>query len=206
MAEYDIYSLLVMMTVISFLGFLLENIWLLATKGFADNRNMSLPFLLGYGMLVVGLYVLIGTPQTFDADRLTIFKALGINGYAAYFILCFVLVSLCEIILGVFVERFFGFEYWNYTRIPLHFTKYTSVPTSTGFAIIITLFMGKCFPSIMELINKLPHEAVKFIGVTFTAMMTIDFIISFRKMYKTKSLNTIWRKELSDSKLRFKAG
>ena len=49
---YDIYSLGIMVAVISFLGFCLENLWLAATKGFIDNRNMHLPFLMGYGVFV----------------------------------------------------------------------------------------------------------------------------------------------------------
>ncbi|MBQ5332468.1 MAG: hypothetical protein J6K92_04325, partial [Oscillospiraceae bacterium] len=60
---YDIYSLGIMLALISFLGFLLENLWLAATKGFVDNRNMRLPFLMGYGVLVTGMYLLLGTPE-----------------------------------------------------------------------------------------------------------------------------------------------
>ena len=60
--KYDIYSLGIMVAVISFLGFSLENLWLSLTKGFIDNRNMNAPFLMGYGLLVVGMYLLLGTP------------------------------------------------------------------------------------------------------------------------------------------------
>ena len=61
--KYDIYSLGIMVAVISFLGFSLENLWLSLTKGFIDNRNMNAPFLMGYGLLVVGMYLLLGTPE-----------------------------------------------------------------------------------------------------------------------------------------------
>jgi len=59
----EVTSLLILVLVIFFLGFVLENIWLACTKGYMDNRNMSLPFLLGYGLLVVGMYLLLGIPE-----------------------------------------------------------------------------------------------------------------------------------------------
>ena len=63
LGEYSIASLIIMVAVISFLGFMLENTWLVLTKGFFDNRNMTFPFLLGYGLLVVGMYMIVGTPE-----------------------------------------------------------------------------------------------------------------------------------------------
>jgi hypothetical protein len=44
--SYSLQDILIMIAGVSFLGFCLENIWLLLRKGYVDNRNMSLPFLL----------------------------------------------------------------------------------------------------------------------------------------------------------------
>ena len=51
--------LMIMIAIISFLGFLLENAWLAIRKGFIDNRNMFAPFLVGYGLAVADLCSLI---------------------------------------------------------------------------------------------------------------------------------------------------
>lgn len=40
-----IYALCMIMVIISFLGFVVENIWIAGTKGFMDNRGIFLPFL-----------------------------------------------------------------------------------------------------------------------------------------------------------------
>ena len=128
---YSIYSLFMMVAVISFLGFCLEDTWLSLTKGYIDNRNMNLPFLLGYGLLVVGIYIIIGIPERIVFLGKPIFPKSKFRRYLLYFMCMMVIVSLGEILLGTFVEKMFGFEYWNYTRIPMHITKYTSVPTST---------------------------------------------------------------------------
>ena len=47
-----------MIILISFVGFLVENIWNLLTSGQIDNRNMHLPFILGYGLAILGVYLL----------------------------------------------------------------------------------------------------------------------------------------------------
>lgn len=198
--QYDIYSLTLAAAVISFLGFTLENIWLALRKGYMDNRNMTLPFLLGYGLLVTGIYAVIGTPE--ELHIVIPPKTPTQLKYVIYFLLSAVIVSIGEIILGKTVEHIFGFEYWNYESLPLHITKYTSVPTSLGFAMIITLFMGRCFPRLMEFILSFDPETVQMIAIILGTALTADFIYSFAKMYKTRSLNvryTIYMSDIKDS-------
>ena len=191
--EYSICSLAIMTALISFLGFVLENIWLLCRKGYADNRNMNLPFLLGYGLLVVGMYLLIGTPESIALTSMGELRKTELPRYLLYFAFSFILVSAGEIILGKLVEKTLGFEYWNYSKIPLHITKYTSIPTSTGFALIITFFMGRIFTPVMAQISQLPEEKSKPLAIVLMTGMVIDFAVSFAKMYRTGSLNTKWR-------------
>ena len=61
----NFFELNMMFIFVSFFGFVLENIWLAITKGYIDNRNMNLPFLFGYGLVIIGFYTLIGTPENF---------------------------------------------------------------------------------------------------------------------------------------------
>ena len=88
---------------------------------------MNLPFLLGYGIAVVGMYLVLGTPKK--------------GHFLLYYSLVFLFVSLGEIALGFTVEEFCGFYYWDYTNLPMHLTRYTSFFTSLGFSALITLFM-----------------------------------------------------------------
>lgn len=183
--KYDTSSILLMTALVSFLGFWLENIWIYLTKGYMDNRNMKFPFLLGYGLAVIGIYFVFGTPENFRLTR----NQTEAQNYILYFLTAIILVSIGEIALGKFVEKFLGFEYWNYERLPLHITKYTSVPTSTGFALIITLFMGKFFTPIMQLLGQIPKPFATFLALALTVIMIHDFFASFKIMYRTKSLN-----------------
>ena len=93
--SYPLPELFAMAALVSLLGFLTENTWMLVRSGFIDNRNMNLPFLLGYGLAVVGMYLLIGTPKK--------------GHFVLYFTLVFLFVSLGEILLGFTVEKVCGF-------------------------------------------------------------------------------------------------
>lgn len=189
-----ICSLIIMIILVSFLGFIVENIWLAITKGYIDNRNMTLPFLLGYGLFIIGLYLIIGTPNTFLTTANTFLLKRPIIRKSLYFITVFLLVSTSEIILGFFTQHYFGFYYWNYERLPWHLTKYTSIPTSLGFTIIITLFMQECFLPILEFINSINTELISLISFVFFILLLIDLLKSFSKMHKTHHLNYKWRK------------
>lgn len=186
----EMTSLIIMVLLISFLGFVLENIWLALTKGYMDNRNMTMPFLLGYGLLVVGMYMLLGTPE-----KMSIFGRSISEGRTelVYFALSAVIVSAGEIVLGKIVEHFMGFEYWNYEWIPLHITRYTSVPTSLGFASIITLFMEHVFPVVMDFTKTIYSKTLSDIAVLLLFLCLVDMVSSFKKMKENNGNNQRWK-------------
>ncbi|MCR5723105.1 MAG: putative ABC transporter permease [Lachnospiraceae bacterium] len=180
--DYSFYDWCLMILVCSFIGFLIENTWLAFTKGFVDNRNMHLPFLLGYGLSVVACYTVMGLPADSPDIR--------------YFVGVFLFVSCGEIILGKAVELICGFFYWDYSRLPFHITRYTSVFTSLGFAAAITFFMRSVFPSIMEVSALLDLESFHNLEAFALIVITVDFMASFAKMHKKHGLLEIWRVDL----------
>ena len=177
--NYDLYEWSMMIVVCSFIGFLIENSWLAFTKGYIDNRNMHLPFLLGYGLSVVACYVVMGLPSDSPDPK--------------YFAGLFLFVSAGEIVLGKFVELVCGFHYWDYTRLPLHITRYTSVFTSLGFATAIIVFMRHAFPWIMDVAAILSLDSIHNLEVVALIALTVDFAVSFARMHKEHGLLNIWR-------------
>ncbi len=192
--QYDFYSVWIFIGIISFLGFCLENVWLFITKGYIDNRNMTLPFLLGYGLTLETFYIVIGTPENPHFPLFPETEKSVVQKYLLYFFVSFLAVCIGEIILGFSVEKLCKFAYWDYSKLPLHITKYTSIPTSIGFAFLITFFMGKCFPSIMRFICHIPPHWSKKIAIVLIVLMVCDFIYSFYWMYRYKRLNLRWKK------------
>ena len=177
------------------MGYLLENTWLAVTKGYIDNRNMNLPFLFGYGLLVVGMYYLFGTPDEMMFFRIPL-KVPPAVGRVLYFILAAVIVSVCEVALGTAMEKICGIEYWNYTWIPLHITKYTSVPTSVGFSLLITVFMDKYFMNILLKVAEFPEKPSFHIGLVLVLIMLNDMLICYNKMRRNHCLNIKWQKNV----------
>ena len=178
----------IMIMIISFLGFIVEEIWMLFRYSTLDNRNMFFPFLLGYGLFVVLLYHIVGIPKKIFNK----YKFDKTKSFIVYMIICFFLVSIGEILLGFFVEKTGHFYYWNYSSIPLHFTKYTSVPTSLGFALIITLFMNYAYVPLLKKIKKNDKKIPIFVIVFIMCLLVLDFNFSFKKMYNNRGRNTVW--------------
>ena len=56
----NFFALIMTAVVVGLIGFCVENIWLAFSKGFMDNRSMCLPFLFGYGIAMIAVYVLFG--------------------------------------------------------------------------------------------------------------------------------------------------
>lgn len=180
--NYSLIDYLAMICFISFLGFCQENIWMMLRKGYIDNRNMNLPFLLGYGVLVTGIYIIMGVPES--------------NHIGIYYVITFGVVSVGEILLGKIVERLCGIYYWDYTALPFHITRYTSVFTSIGFSFIITGFMRNLFIPIMDILHGEMNLNRSIVVCILMSLLIIDFIYSFGYMIKHKNFYNKWKKEI----------
>lgn len=193
MKTAEIFALCMIITIISFLGFVVENIWLAVTKGFIDNRNMCLPFLIGYGLAIIAIYLLFGTP----ANLAFLGKKIGIKNtfikILLYFLAVMVCVSVGEIVLGTIVEKTCHIYWWDYTRLPMHITRYTSIPTSMAFSLMITVFMRRFFDPLMTWFLKMDFEDLRFTSLTFMTLMIVDFVYSAVRIYKEKAMKSIWK-------------
>ncbi len=195
--KYGPYALGMLAVFASFMGFVIENVWLALTKGYIDNRNMNLPFLLGYGLAIVAFYLILGTP--YEMTALFFFWA-DMPRWAPsvlYFFCAALFVSMGELALGFATEKLCHIEYWNYSRIPLHITKYTAVPTSLGFAAMITIFMDRFFNPLMGAIQTLDKRFLRIAAPLLIAALTADYLYCYGRMMKTRSLYDRWRVQVS---------
>lgn len=192
MKKTNPYSLILVAVVVSFLGFIIENIFVGATDAKMNNRNMILPFLFGYGLAILVIYGLFGTPDSpklFTRDLAITQPKLGLLYYFGISFLC---VCIGEIVLGYAVEWGCDIIWWDYTRLPLHFTRYTSVPTSAAFAALITLFMKVFFKPLCELFSRINPNVLPFIAVSFTVILTLDMVNSLIYMISNHDTLIIW--------------
>ena len=102
--EVKSLALILIIVFVSFLGFITENTFISFRTGKIDNRNMIFPFLLGYGLAILVIYKLFGTPDT----PLLFGKEIQINipflSFLYYFVIAFLCVTVGELILGHLIE------------------------------------------------------------------------------------------------------
>ncbi len=179
---------MIMIIIISFIGFWFEDIWMVLRHGVLDNRNMYLPFLIGYGLAIVGIYYVIGTPKKLFNK----YELKTPYNFILYALLMMMIVSVGEVVLGTTVENVLGYKYWDYTKIPLHITSYTSVPTSVGFSIVITLFMNFIYDPLRLKVDKISNKIPIVIFVILIIVFILDNFFSFRQMYINGGRNMLW--------------
>ncbi len=189
-------AMCLVITVVSFLGYWVENIFVAVTDHYIDNRNMMLPFLLGYGLGMAAVYVLFGTPTSPHFLKWHLPWTNRPLNLLYHFVLVFVCVSVGECLLGLFVEKFFDITWWDYSQIPLHVTKFTSVPTSLGFTVLIMGFIQFLFEPLLRVFSRLNPKVLYTLAIVFMVVMSIDFVVTGVRMYLTGNFVRIWRVEL----------
>lgn len=118
------------------------------------------------------------------------------NHVGIYYVNTFVIVSVGEILLGKTAEKLCGIYYWDYTALPFHITRYTSVFTSIGFSLIITGFMKKLFIPIMDILHGEMDLKRSIVVCIIMSFLIADFIYSFGYMIKYKNFYYKWKKEI----------
>lgn len=187
------FALIMIAVIVSFMGFCVENIFTAFTHGFLSNKNMVLPFLWGYGLAILVLYLLFGTPQ----NPLFFGKKIHLVGkwrkYLYYFTVAFLGVSIGEIALGFATEKICNIIWWDYSIIPLHITRYTSVPTSCGFSFLIMIFMRYFFNPLLNYFSSMNPQALRVLALSLAFMLSVDMINSALYMMNHNNTLQIWR-------------
>ena len=194
---YDILNRIIpyvfVIVVASFLGFIVENAWLGIRYGYFDNRGMILPGLLGYGLAIIGVFLILGTPDHPRFLWINLYSRNIVAQFVYYVLSSTVLVSVGEIALGSFVEKHCQIEWWNYSSLPLHIGKYTSVFTSIGFGLMITIFMNSLFLSIMKWAMFINTVILKIMVIVLFILLIADFLYEAKYMMKNKRINRRWK-------------
>ena len=192
MVKISFPALIMVLVVASFIGFCVENTFICLFSGRIDNRNMVLPFLWGYGLALLAILALFGTPQ---APKL-FGREIRISGSQArtlyYFLISFLCVCIGEIILGTVIERTCSIIWWDYSALPLHITRYTSVPTSIGFATLITVFMKYVLIPLHNAFARISLPILTLLASACVLILSLDMLNSLLYMIRNKSTLKLW--------------
>lgn len=179
--NYKLVHILIMVIIMSFAGFVVENIFRFLRDGVINSRRQILPFLFAYGIAVFVLYIVVGTPKEMRFFKWKLFrknnKLSKFGKDFCYFLILFAFIFFGEIMFGTFVEAVSGIVLWDYTGIPLRFTKYTSIPTALLLAVGLLLFMRFVFEPLMRKIEKIPEKVAWIIDLALGIPIVLDWLL-----------------------------
>ena len=162
---------------------------------------MCFPFLIGYGIAMLLILLIIGTPK----KMWILGKTLWIQNKMLRILVYFLAVMLCicvgEVLLGTFVEKVCHFCWWDYSRLPLHITQYTSIPTSMMFASMVTLFMQHCLEPLFYFFVKWDYDVLRTSAIGLLGILMGDFLYNAYLMYQTRGLIDRWRIDMTGNRL-----
>ena len=194
--DYHFIYLFLMVIFGGIIGFIIECFATGISKGYIDSRFQRLPCILGYGLMILALYLLFGTPNKMRILKNEIFtnkKNLPIKHFL-YFLIVTTFIFFCEWGAGELFELLIGVGLWDYSNIPLHIGQYVCLPFALGFGAGAYVFMAFIFSPIMSLLeNKMPMNIALIIFFVIGTPVVIDFITTTVIICSGRVPRIIWR-------------
>ena len=165
--------------IVAFIGWIAENAFKLAVSGVIDSRFHLLPFISPYLLIPFAFHIALGTPNDVTFFGKKVFKNYTpktriLSNAIAYFAIC-LCVFLGELVVGNLWDILFDVQLWNYSKHPLHITKFTSVLSVLGFGTGAYLIFRFLYTPILNFIRKkISFKTAKIICLTLGVLIVID--------------------------------
>ena len=170
---------------ISFFGWCFEKIGrYIVYNSVTDRGFLTLPLCPIYGFSILIIYLVIGSPISPAVGiRCRSFYSKIMN-FIIYFILATLLITLIELVTGVFFAEVMGVSLWNYEDRFMDFFGYICLGYSLLWGGLISLFMLLVWTPLCRVVLKISRSAARALGAFCLALMTGDFI--FNLIYTLK--------------------
>ena len=162
--HYNVYQLLLLFLIYSFLGWCVEVSFVAVTTGRVVNRGfLNGPVCPIYGVGMLGALLLLEPV----ADNLVLLFFLGM-------LLC----TLVELIGGWILEKAFHTRWWDYTDKPFNLGGYVCLGFSIMWGFAVTFAVRLIHPLVFSLVCWMPHlVGWILIGVLYALFLT-DFVLT----------------------------
>ena len=149
----------------SFLGFIVETIFGILTKGVVESRKSCLfgPFCCIYGL---GAAIMIPGLQKFKKSNWGIFIAGAIEG------------SVIEYIISWIGEIIFKIKWWDYSNMPFNINGRITLTFSIFWGLLALVLMRFLNPYLERGINKLPKKWFDILTISLTIFLILDLLIT----------------------------
>ena len=181
--------LLAYFVIYSFLGFVVETIFGMLTKGVIESRKSCFygPFCCIYGL---GAAIMIPGLKKFKRSNWTLFIAGAIEG------------SVIEYVVGWIGEVIFQIKWWDYSNMPFNIHGRICILFSVFWGLLALVLIRLINPYIEILIDKIPKKIFNVTTIILTIFLLFDLLFtSFGlKVFYTRFLqeNNIEMKDQRD--------
>lgn len=195
----NVYALILSACIVAFAGFVIENVFRLFCIGVIDDRHRLFPFIAEYGIAYFAIFLLFGTPKNMRifTKKITITatnkKTAAFLQTALYFLIVFLCIGLGEITVGLTVEKTMGIKGWNFSNIPLHITRYTSIPTDFAYTSAFTVFMHLFFDNMIDALSEISPKVLKILAIVLTTTILLDSLIMLCHGMMYNKYPSYWR-------------
>lgn len=174
----------------SFLGFIIETIFGMLTKGVIESRQSCLygPFCCIYGL---GAAVMIPGLQKFKKKNWTLFLAGAIEG------------SIVEYVISWLGEIVFHIKWWDYSNMPFDINGRICLLFTIFWGILALVLMRLINPYIEKFIDKIPKKLCSVLTIGGTILLILDLLITafglqvfYTRFTKKYDLNLVEDKNL----------
>lgn len=170
--DSSFYKLLWVFINASILGYVVETLFCLATRGVIESRQGLIygPFSQVYGFGAV-LLVLLLTPLTKKNDRWLFMGSALVGGGFEF---------LCSYIQ----EKIFGSVSWEYSQQAFSIGGRTSITYMFFWGILGLVFMKGIYPMLSQLIDKIPKRQGLFFSWVFIITLSVNMFLSGTAVYR----------------------
>lgn len=162
---FTITKILAYFIIYSVVGYVIETIFGLLTKGVIESRKSFLygPFCGIYG---VGAVIMIMGLQKFNKNNYTLFAG------------GFIIGSLIEYVVSFIGEWFFHIKWWDYSSMTFNINGRICVWFSIFWGILAIYLMTHFHPKIDKFLNKMQPNVLKTFTIILTILIFIDFLVT----------------------------
>ena len=157
--------LLAYFIIYSFLGFIVETIFGILTKGVVESRKSCLfgPFCCIYGL---GDMVMIPGLQKFKKSNWALFLAGAIEG------------SIVEYAMSWIGEVIFQIKWWDYSNMPFNINGRITLIFTVFWGLLALVLIRLINPYIERGINKLSKKCFNILTIGLTIFLLLDLLIT----------------------------
>lgn len=165
----SIWRILAYFIIYSVIGYIVETLYGIATKGVWESRQSFLygPFCGIYG---VGAVIMIIFLQFFSKNHNTLF----LGG--------FIIGSITEYIISFLAETFLHVKWWDYSHMPLNLNGRICVFFSLFWGFLAMYLMGWLNPKIDKIIDRIKEKIsvkkIKVLTVSTLIIISLDCIVT----------------------------